>query len=120
MSPGPIVKAPPGCGGVGNGTWSPDGKRFAYKAFDSGNLAVGTIWGANADGSNQHLLYDPKGALLGFVWGRTPAGDRLAFVGVNYYEDQGQYGDWGIYTIDPAAPPSTEPVMVLASFRTIM
>jgi WD40 repeat protein len=86
VSSRPIVTAPAGnpaggnWGGVGNATWSPDGKRFAYLAFDSGNIAYGQIWVANADGSNQHQLYPESRAFLDLSWGRTPSGDRIAIV----------------------------------------
>jgi hypothetical protein len=99
VSSRPIVTAPAGWSGVGEATWSPDGKRFAFTAFDSGNLATQEIWAANADGSNLHRIYDPQGtALLEISWGRTPSGDRIVMV-----SGCGDPG-WKICTFDPNAP----------------
>lgn len=74
-------------------SWSPDGTRFAYAVFSPDNAASAEIWVANADGTNQHPVTHDNCAKLGLAWGRTPQGDKIAFVDA--------CPDWGVYTINP-------------------
>lgn len=107
VSPRPIVTAPAGnpaggnWGGVGDATWAPDGKHFAFLAFDSGNIAYGQIWEANADGSNRHQLYPDTQIFFDLSWGRTPSGDRIAIASLC---DVNAYGYFRICIFDPDAP----------------
>jgi WD40 repeat protein len=103
VSSRPIVTARSPWGGVGNATWSPDGKRFAYLAFDPGNIAFGQIYEADADGSNQKPLFDIKNAILALSWGRTPAGDRIA-IETGCGDDEATYNYPRICLFDPDAP----------------
>jgi Tol biopolymer transport system component len=118
----PIVRWTPEQPTVFRATWSPGGKRFAYARAFGGNAADAKIYVANADGSDQHLLLDTKGGLGPIAWGRTPSGERIAFVGgypksTDGTDDPGVcthcVGNAGIWIFDPDSPESaSNPVLV--------
>jgi Tol biopolymer transport system component len=56
------------------GLWSPDGKRLAFIRA-SEDFKQGQLWLANADGSNEKMLYSDANALRWMSW--SPQGDRV-------------------------------------------
>jgi eukaryotic-like serine/threonine-protein kinase len=86
----PEVVAPSSFGGS-NPHFSPDGRRFAFESFRSGEEEA--IWLAGADGSNPTQLTRGLGLSQGSPrW--SPDGRRIAF------DSQGDDGHWDVWTID--------------------
>ncbi|MBD3224260.1 MAG: hypothetical protein GF313_05985 [Caldithrix sp.] len=43
-----------------NPSWRPDGKKIIFSSWKFGTSAGPALWVMDADGSNQHVLYDPE------------------------------------------------------------
>ncbi|MCB0234428.1 MAG: PD40 domain-containing protein, partial [Anaerolineae bacterium] len=70
--------------------WSPDGRQIAYDAdYDGDNWEE--LWLMNADGSNQHMIYNPSGDVVAWARSWSPDGRYLAFseIALVYYQ-----GNW--------------------------
>ncbi|MEO7664665.1 MAG: hypothetical protein ABIV26_06020 [Candidatus Limnocylindrales bacterium] len=81
--------------------WSPDGKRLAFVLRgDTSPTPNGSIWTANADGSDAAMLYEDKnGCSDGSFWPSwSPDGTRLSMV-CYYQTADGGFGDISI--LDP-------------------
>jgi eukaryotic-like serine/threonine-protein kinase len=77
--------------GGSNPHFSPEGRRFAFESFRSGEEE--DIWLAAADGSSPMRLTHGPGLLQGSPrW--SPDGRRIAF------DSQGEDGHWDVWTID--------------------
>lgn len=61
-------------------TWSPDGRRIAYRHESGGGDATAEIYVMNADGSQQHNLTRRQGQDHSPAW--SPDGRRIAFASV--------------------------------------
>lgn len=61
------------------GTWSPDGKQFAFITFADGDNEI-VIWDIDSNGINRRIKVDDVGAFLNLSW--SPDGQSLAISGM--------------------------------------
>jgi Tol biopolymer transport system component len=73
-----------------NPAWSPDGSQIAYDSDGDGD-GWQELWLMNADGTNQHMVYDP--GLRTDAWARSwsPDGRYVAFTRISFIEYQGNW-----------------------------
>ncbi|MCL4267055.1 MAG: PD40 domain-containing protein [Anaerolineae bacterium] len=75
--------------------WSPDGSQIAYSGDQDGDGWL-ELWLMNADGSNQHMLYDPY-EVQADAWARgwSPDGREITFTDIKFIQYQGNwYWEW--------------------------
>ena len=59
------------------GLWSPDGSKLAFWKYRESRNSSGSIWVANADGSNPRKVIDDNSEIEDLTWG--PDGETLLF-----------------------------------------
>jgi Tol biopolymer transport system component len=91
-------------------SWSPDGERLVFAMRDAAN-PNGTIWTANADGTDAKPFYDGNGDCGdGAFWPRwAPDGRRLALV---CYDAEGDLGRVKLSVLDTTTMERTDVVTV--------
>lgn len=70
--------------------WSPDGRQIAYDADNDGDNWE-ELWLMNADGSNQHMIYNPSGDVVAWARSWSPDGRYLAFSEIVLVNVQGNW-----------------------------
>lgn len=88
--------------------WSPDGSQIAYSGDQDGDGWL-ELWLMNADGSNQHMLYNPY-EVQADAWARgwSPDGREITFTLIKFIQYQGNwYWEWAQvagYPLDTGSP----------------
>jgi Tol biopolymer transport system component len=62
--------------GIG-GQWSPDGKKLVFSKYRESLQSTGSIWVANADGSDARKIIDDNSEVIRICW--SPDGESLLF-----------------------------------------
>ena len=89
--------------------WSPDGRQIAYDAdYDGDNWEE--LWLMNADGSNQHMIYNPSGDVVAWARSWSPDGRYLAFseIALVYYQGNWYWTTGHVRVWDSANPSSVQ------------
>ena len=73
-----------------NPSWSPDGTKIAYDA-DIENDGWQELWVMDANGANQHVLYDPPAQTDAWAHGWSPDGRYINFTYINFVYYQGNW-----------------------------
>ena len=73
-----------------NPIWSPDGSQIAYDA-DGDNDGWQELWLMDANGANQHVIYDPGDSYDAWASSWSPDGRHVAFTQAEWFYHN---GDW--------------------------
>ncbi len=73
-----------------NPSWSPDGTKIAYDA-DVENDGWQELWVMDANGANQHVLYDPPAQTDAWAHSWSPDGRYITFTYINFVYYQGNW-----------------------------
>ena len=71
--------------------WSPDGTMISYSADEDGDGFL-ELWLMDANGSNQHLIYNPNDVQNDAIaWGWNPGSNMVTFTTVSWIQYQGNW-----------------------------